>query len=407
MKCYFKCFLVFAFVAFSSFASAKKTEFTYDDFKVNIIAGPYLTCVGEENLTAVFLTDFDAQGWMEYAEINDGHFYRVERPHAYESPLGKKLHGLIHKVTLERKGEKKAFAYRVIARRVVLIEGYQGVHGFFDGHKEYPYKKRPPEFSLFLNPKKESVKFALIGNLNGEGKMAQVMLKDEISSCNFVFFNGNFSKKNQPKEEFVKNFLKPSTDNLRQTPIFFSRGANETTGWLRNNYSSLFPSSTGETYYSFKTGPLFVIVLDAFDVPNKSPDGIYDVSGFLNAQANWLSKVLDSEEFKNSKFKIAVMNAAPNLELGKIFKDKILQKISDAKINCLISSGEEFSFEENSECLPNVPVLINAASETLILETDAKNMKFLFKAANGESARENIVLKNGASAHDNTASLKE
>lgn len=379
--------LLFALLA--NAASADKKTFSYDDFKLKILAGPYVTCVDEGKAVVVFLTDGIAQSWVEFKEVENRHFYYAERERAYESPMGRKLHTRVHKVKIDRSG--KPFTYRAMARKVLVDEGYRGVYGFSEGFWKYPYKKRPPDFTRFLDAKKNSAKFILVGNLQGEGDKAKLMLSGS-KSCDFAIINGNFSSKNQGMEEFINGFLYRAVEDIPEIPLFFTRGANETSGFLRDSYFKLFPSSSGQTYYSFKHGPLFVIVLDAFDVFEKSAASIFDVKGFMRDQSEWLEKVLSSSEYKNSQMKIFVMNLSPLKVEDETFKEKILPKISSSKADLLIASGESFSFEENSENV-EIPVLVNASDDVLSVEakTDG-NLEISFRSLDGSAPREPLKI---------------
>ena len=63
-----------------------------------IAGGPYLQNVTEDGFTVIWTTTTDAAAWVETAPDDGTHFYAVERPKYYDSHLGRRRLGKLHRV---------------------------------------------------------------------------------------------------------------------------------------------------------------------------------------------------------------------------------------------------------------------------------------------------------------------
>ena len=98
-----------------------------------IAGGPYLQNVTEDGFTVIWTTTTDAAAWVETAPDDGTHFYAVERPKYYDSHLGRRRLGKLHRVRVGGLEPGKTYRYRIMQqavlsdegnKRVVLGEGY-------------------------------------------------------------------------------------------------------------------------------------------------------------------------------------------------------------------------------------------------------------------------------------------
>lgn len=95
-------------------------------------------------------------------------------------------------------------------------------------------------------------------------------------------------------------------------PAFFVRGNHEYRGADVRKYSDYF----GKTYYAFRHGEVFFIVLDSGEDkatlyrPGHYTLGI-DTLSYLEEQRQWLKQVVESPECKNAKYRIVMAHASP------------------------------------------------------------------------------------------------
>lgn len=104
-----------------------------------------------------------------------------------------------------------------------------------------------------------------------------------------------------------------------ETPFYMVRGNHESRGVYAKQYLNYFPTPTGMPYYTFKEGPVFFIVMDGGE---DKPDNDIEYLGtaafdqYREEEAEWLRKVVESDDFKSSPFKVAVI---PSRTRGYVF----------------------------------------------------------------------------------------
>lgn len=100
---------------------------------VRIAHGPYLQQVTDDGFTVVWTTTINAASWVEVAPDDGSHFYAAERPKYYDSHIGKRRIGRLHRVRVEGLAPGTTYRYRIMQqgvlcdegnKRVVLGEGY-------------------------------------------------------------------------------------------------------------------------------------------------------------------------------------------------------------------------------------------------------------------------------------------
>ena len=78
-----------------------------------IAGGPYLQNVTEDGFTVIWTTTTDAAAWVETAPDDGTHFYAVERPKYYDSHLGRRRLGKLHRVRVGGLEPGKTYRYRI------------------------------------------------------------------------------------------------------------------------------------------------------------------------------------------------------------------------------------------------------------------------------------------------------
>ncbi|MFA5688202.1 MAG: FN3 domain-containing metallophosphoesterase family protein [Kiritimatiellales bacterium] len=106
-------------------------------------------------------------------------------------------------------------------------------------------------------------------------------------------------------------------------PFLFVRGNHEWRGMEASRWCSYFPALNGSTYFSFRCGDVFYIVLDtgedrAAHALTHHFSGINAVEKeFIQEQKEWLDGVVEMPEFRQAKFRIVLAHAAPYSHPGK------------------------------------------------------------------------------------------
>ena len=68
---------------------------------VRIAGGPWLQQPTDEGFTVVWTTTLDAAAWVEVAPDDGSHFYAAERPRYYDTHIGRRRTGRLHRVRVD------------------------------------------------------------------------------------------------------------------------------------------------------------------------------------------------------------------------------------------------------------------------------------------------------------------
>lgn len=303
-----KKFLLLLAIAFVATATAQEQKKS-----VAITEGPYLQAVGESEFTVVWKTDQDAVSWVEIAPDDGTHFYNRERPKFYQTRYGRKVVGNLHTVRVSGLEPGTTYRYRIIS--AAALKGEKDRVRFTEQRGSDVYR-RQPYFVTTLNPAKESVSFAMVNDIHGKTAELETLLADAAErKYDFVCFNGDMTSRNNTQEEVFKFYLSSASKLFaKETPLVYVRGNHETRGTYAVSLPELFPSSTGQPYYTFRQGPVCFVVLDCGE---DKPDSDMEYSGLAHydpyraEQAEWLRSVVASEEFRSAPLKIAFCHIPP------------------------------------------------------------------------------------------------
>ena len=168
----------------------------------------------------------------------------------------------------------------------------------------------------------------------------------------------------------------------KTTPMFYARGNHETRGSFAHQFLNYFPTPTGETYYTFRCGPVFFVMLDAGeDKPDNDIEyfGMADYDRFRRKQVEWLKKVVESPEFKEAPYRIAIIHL-PTVEVtnhaGVEVRELFAPILNKAGIDVMLGGHTHrhlYVPAGEREC--DYPVLINKAEEALDVDVDMQKIR--------------------------------
>ena len=230
---------------------------------VRIAHGPYLQQVTDDGFTVVWTTTINAASWVEVAPDDGSHFYAAERPKYYDSHIGKRRIGRLHRVRVEGLAPGTTYRYRIMQqgvlcdegnKRVVLGEGYGS-----DILKHKPYT------ATTLDEKKDQTEFWVVNDIHAQDSIFRLLLEGaEKAKPDFVCFNGDMLTSMESEKQLFEGYLNSAAELLTPAgiPIFATRGNHENRGSFSPSFLDYFPTSTGEVYYTFRQGPAYFVVLD-------------------------------------------------------------------------------------------------------------------------------------------------
>jgi predicted phosphodiesterase len=331
--------------------------------------GPYLQNIGEEEVTVVWVTSGNALGWVEVAPDDGAHFYAGERPQYFETGNGRKLTGTLHRVTVPGLQKGTKYRYRVYSREVLDGSGWDVKYG----NVAATDASRPFHFTT-LDASKNEIHFSVVNDIHARNEALESLVKNvDPASLDFMIFNGDMMSEIDSEELMFEGFLNKSVELFASNlPFFFTRGNHETRGAFATRFMDYFPTSTGVPYYAFRHGPAFFIMLDSGeDKPDSDIEygGLSAFDEYRDRQAEWLQKIVDSKEFKESPTKIVAVHipAFTSTWHGTLHVQELFVPILNRAGIDLMFCGHT----HQHSCLPkgekgnNFPILTNSNNEML------------------------------------------
>lgn len=279
-----------------------------------VTCGPWLQAVAENEFTVVWTTNLDATVWVEVAPDDGTHFYHKERPKYYESEYGRRVIGKIHKVRITGLEKGTTYRYRIYQQALLLNEGRKRIL-FGEGFGSDVLKQKP-YFLTTLNSDKRTTSFSVFNDIHANDSLFR-QLSSEIKKkqTDFVIFNGDMLSEIESEKQIFDGYLKSACELFAsEVPIYAIRGNHEFRGQYSWEFFEYFPNCNNNAYYAFRNGPAYIICLDSGeDKPDNDIRNLeLSVSDQFRAEeAEWLKKVVNTKEFKESPIKIVVIHMPP------------------------------------------------------------------------------------------------
>ncbi len=345
--------------------------------------GPYLLNVTDEGFTVVWSTTADAVGWVELAPDDGSHFYAAERPKFYDSHLGRQRIGRMHSVRVGGLKPGTAYRYRIMQRGVVLNEGNKRVI-LDDGcgsdilkHKPYPVTT--------LDPAQEKADFWVVNDIHSRDSVFRLLIGDApAEKPDFVCLNGDLATQIETPQTLWDACLASASKILTPAgiPLAAVRGNHENRGVCSGNWSDFFPTPTGETYYTFRRGPVFFLVLDGCE---DKPDsdiryyGLGDWDAYRQREAAWLKQVVRSEEFLTAPVRIVLMHMIPGgraswygeRQIRRLFVPELAGKGIDLM---LCGHYHRYQWIDDGSRGVDFPILVNSNNDCLRVSASPKGI---------------------------------
>jgi predicted MPP superfamily phosphohydrolase len=362
------------------------------DFK--ILYGPYLQNVTTNEATVVWVTSHNAVSWIE-VRPNDGTTFFDEAvvPRFYEDVDGRHKFGTVHRVTITGLQPGTSYRYRLCSKEVTALENYYVGYG-----KVRAIQATRNTTFRTLDTTKTKISFAVLNDVHENNEALEKLLKQEdLGALDFVFYNGdmvsNMFNEKQVFDGFINTSVKLFASHL---PFFLARGNHETRGQFGNEYMNYFPTPTGHPYYTFRQGPVFFIVLDAAeDKPDNHDEyhGIVDYDKYRAQEAEWLKKVVASDECRQAPVRIVFMHIPPyppagygDIQANKLFVPLLNQMGVDLMLSGHTHRYAYYPKGEGGDC--QFPLLINGARQLLHVDVDGKQISMHITTVDGKSFKD-------------------
>ena len=142
-------------------------------------------------------------------------------------------------------------------------------------------------------------------NTVAEPIKALKLYEEKFGEIDFLIMNGDVPDSSASIKNF-ENIYKIAEVMKGERPIVFSRGNHDLRGIMAENLADHTPTDNGNSYFTFKLGSIFGIVVDCGeDKPDESTEYGHTIccSAFRKRETKFLKDVIAKKEFENEKYK--------------------------------------------------------------------------------------------------------
>ena len=355
----------------------------YSAQAIKIIHGPYLQAVSDTEATIMWVTDTKALSWVELAPNDGTNFYHVERPQYYQTYLGKRVYSTVHQIRITGLEPGKSYRYSTSSKEVVDMKGHRVTYGHVATTKVYG--KNFKNVFTTLQPGKESIQFIMLNDIHAkQEKMAALLNTFEKGKTDMVFYTGDMVSMVPTEEILFQGFVDLSVAHFaKQVPFYLARGNHETRGLFATSFMTYFPTLSGKPYYTLKHGDVFFIILDGGEDKPDSCLEYYETAQYDNyrkEEAEWLKKVVESDDCKNTKYRVVLMHMPPiggkNMWHGpKHAGECFFPVLNKANITVMLSGHtHRYSYNTPDTTDAEFPILVNAHNTALKANVDERGL---------------------------------
>ena len=365
----------------------------------DVKCGPWVTAVGEYEMTIVWTSTSRCMGWVEVAPDDGSSFYAVERPKFYEDFLGRHIVSEVHHIRLTNLKPGTVYRYRLF-QQCIDDRGPSPIPlGRVTASNVYT---RKPFAVRTFDKSKEEISFTMINDIHGRDDVMDTHTKGiPEAKPDFVVFNGDMASFMGSIADIEKDFMTRASKNFSSDfPIVYVRGNHEARGPGYSEFMNLFPSSTGTPSYSFVHGPAAFVVVDCGE---DKPDSDIEYGGtaaydaYREQIAEWLKKATSTEEFKSAPVKIALMHIPFEKSAGwwgnNELKRLLLPVLNEAGIDVMLSGhNHAYSFREKGSIDGNeFPILVNSNNDRVEVKVTKSAIKLVVKNLEGATIHEHTI----------------
>ena len=367
-----------------------------------IAGGPYLQNVTEDGFTVIWTTTTDAAAWVETAPDDGTHFYAVERPKYYDSHLGRRRLGKLHRVRVGGLEPGKTYRYRIMQqavlsdegnKRVVLGEGYGS-----DILKHAPYPVTTPSAD------RNELEFWMVNDIHGRDSVFRLLIGDAPrQKPDFVCLNGDLLNSIESEKALFEGFLASASELLTPAgiPLVVTRGNHDGRGKFARHWLDYFPTPTGESYYTFRRGPVFFVVLDGCEDKPDSDIRYYGLSttdAYREQEARWLKGVVESEEYRAAPLHIVVLHMIPGGKSSRHGEQEIRRLfvpiLNEASVDIMLCGHyHRYQWIDDGSRGTNFPILVNSNRDKLVVKADRRGIDIDVVNTGGEVIKRHRIDK--------------
>lgn len=274
----------------------------------NLLYGPWVCNVTENGFTVLWVTEKPSLDYVEIAPADGSAFDGQYREKYYQTSHGRRTAGIYHCVRIDSLQPGTEYRYRISGK---VVEDDSNIYRINYGHLRQISARRD-HCVRTLDPKAEVCRFSMMNDIHGNDKVyASLASGMDLKNTDFLVLNGDMVSNAKQIDTVIKHMVLPVQQQLERLPLFYARGNHEGRGADFDKLYDMFPTSTGQFYYSFRQGPAAFLVLDAGeDKPDSHHEygGTADYDAYRQAQTQWLQNAVKEESFASAPMKICIIH---------------------------------------------------------------------------------------------------
>lgn len=275
----------------------------------NLLYGPWVHNVDEHGFTVLWVTEKPSLDYVVLAPDDGSAFEARTRDKYYETSRGRRVMGRYHCVRVEGLTPGTSYRYRIVGK---VVKDASSPYAISYGPQVLISPKKTTLRVRTLDSSAESCRFSVLNDIHFNDERYTALSEPiDPSKTDFLVLNGDIVSYAQSIDSVAKHSIMPIARTAWAMPIFYARGNHEGRGVDFDKVYSLFPTSTGEFWYSFRQGPAAFIVLDAGeDKPDSSHEyaGTADYDPYRERETEWLRQAVRDEHFVSAPVKICIVH---------------------------------------------------------------------------------------------------
>ena len=353
----------------SSVASAQEVV-------ADINVGPWVTKVGENGFNVLWTSEFRTLSWVEVAPDDGSDFDAVERPRFYQVVSGRRVIDTLHDVQVSGLEPGVKYRYRILSMAVLDDESAYGT-------KYGPVLQMPVQGESAvrtLDRDAAECRFTVLNDMHAiDEKYRSLTAGLSSEDMDFLVLNGDMMSYINDVDDMARHVFGPVPELVSSVPVYYVRGNHETRGrqaWMFRKYN---PTSTGDTYFMLRHGPVAVLFLDAGeDKPDSSKEysGAVDFDLFREQQLEWLKEAVKDPVFRKAQVKVAVMHIPAFNKEDSWYGEKkasqmLVPVLNKAGVDIMLSAHyHRHVFADKGEYGNEFPILVNDNMSRMDFEAD-------------------------------------
>ena len=355
--------LVFIWLCLAIFAPGLSAQ-------TNLLYGPWVHNVDQQGFTVLWVTEQPSLDFVELAPDDGSAFEKKTRPHYYQTLHGRRVAGKWHMVRIDGLQPGTRYRYRIVGKVVKDDSSpYRIAYG--------ASRRISPALQTVktLDAKADTCRFSMFNDIHGDDKRFSALAAPiNPDKTDFILLNGDIVSYIQSIDTAVKHCIVPITAQAAKVPLVYARGNHEGRGRDFDKFYDLFPTSTGEFWFSFRQGPAAFLVLDAGE---DKPDASHEYAGtaaydeYRQRQTEWLKQAVKEPSFVQAPVKICIMHV-PSVNLKDSWYSQVWVTenwapiLEKAGIDLMLSAHHhKWICSEAGKDGKNYPVLVNSNLERM------------------------------------------